>query len=49
MVCGAISFALLYIIHSLAGTPEVLATLAVPVTVATLYAALYTYRLWSRG
>ncbi|MCO6384962.1 hypothetical protein [Oceanicola sp. 502str15] len=49
LVCCAISFGLLFAIHSLAGTPEVLATLAVPTTVATLYACLYTWRLWSRG
>ena len=49
LVCGAMSFLLLFTIHSLAGTPEVLATLAVPTTVATLYACAYTYRLWSRG
>ncbi len=49
VVCAAISFCLLYTIHSLAGTPEVLVTLAVPVSVATLYACAYTWRLWSLG
>ncbi|WP_375551504.1 hypothetical protein [Rhodophyticola porphyridii] len=44
----ALSLTLLGAIHTAAGTPEVLATLAVPTTVATLYATLYTYRLWSR-
>ncbi|SIO32921.1 hypothetical protein [Vannielia litorea] len=48
LVCCAMSFGLLFTIHSLAGTPEVLATLALPTTVATLYACAYTWRLWSR-
>lgn len=45
LICGAISVALLTTIHGLVGTPEILATLALPVTVATSYAALYNYRL----
>lgn len=45
--CAA-SALILSTVHTLAGTPEVLRTLAVPTSVATLYAALYTYRLWSR-
>lgn len=32
--------------HTLAGTPEVLATIAVPFTVSTSYAILYNLRLW---
>jgi hypothetical protein len=32
--------------HTLAGTPEVLATIAVPFTVSTTYAVLYNLRLW---
>jgi len=32
--------------HTLAGTPEVLATTAVPFTVSTTYAILYNLRLW---
>ena len=44
----AVSLALLSSVHTLAGTPEVLRTLAVPTTVATLYAALYTFRIWRR-
>ena len=42
----AISVTLLVTLHTLAGTPEVLATIAVPLTVATSYAALYNYALW---
>lgn len=44
----ALSILILSTIHSLAGTPEIWRTLMVPTTVATCYAALYTYRLWSR-
>ena len=43
-----ISFTLLFTLHSLARTPEVLATLAVPTSVATLYAVAYTTRLKRR-
>ncbi len=32
--------------HTLAGTPEILATIAVPFTVSTSYAILYNLRLW---
>ncbi len=35
--------------HTLAGTPEVLATIAVPFTVSTSYAILYNLRLWRAG
>lgn len=45
MVACAISVSVLYTIHSLVGTPEVWTTLALPSTVATIYAALYTIRL----
>lgn len=41
-----VSLALLATVHGLAGTPEVPTTLAVPTSVATLYAALYAWRLW---
>lgn len=41
----ALSATLLSTIHTLAGTPEVLATLAVPTTVATCYAFLYAWRV----
>ena len=40
-----ISIALLSVIHSIAGTPALLATLSVPVTVSTLYAFVYTITL----
>jgi hypothetical protein len=32
--------------HTLAGTPEVAATIAVPFTVSTTYAVIYNLRLW---
>lgn len=34
--------------HTLAGTPEVAATIAVPFTVSTIYACIYNYSLWRR-
>lgn len=49
LIAFIISVSLLTAIHTLAGTPEVLATLAVPLTVATTYAAIYNYALWKTG
>jgi hypothetical protein len=46
-ICCGLSVGLLSAIHTLARTPELLATIAVPVTVATSYAALYTQTLCS--
>ncbi len=37
---------ILFAAHTLAGTPEILATIAVPFTVSTSYAILYNLRLW---
>jgi len=48
LACG-MSVALLGTAHRLAGTPEVLLTLAVPTTVATLYAGAYAWRLRLHG
>ena len=45
VVACLISIALLSVIHSIAGTPALLATLSVPVTVSTLYAFFYTLTL----
>ncbi|WP_428512774.1 hypothetical protein [Roseovarius sp.] len=45
LACAAISVTLLSLVHRAVGTPEIAATLALPVTVATSYAALYNYRL----
>ena len=41
----AISVTLLSAIHSLAGTPAIIATIVVPITVSTLYALTYTITL----
>ena len=41
-----LSATVLMLVHRAAGTPEVLKTLAVPTTVATIYAAIYTQRVW---
>lgn len=46
LAASATSFCLLTSIHSLAGTPEVLWTIVLPFSVASLYAASYTYSLW---
>lgn len=39
---------LLSVIHRLAGTPELLSTIIVPLSVTTIYSASYTIALWSR-
>lgn len=45
LACATVSITLLFLVHRTVGTPEIAATLALPVTVATSYAALYNYRL----
>lgn len=45
IVACAISVTLLYTIHNLAATPRPWATLAVPSTVATIYSAIYAFRI----
>lgn len=46
VIAGLVSASLLTILHTIGGTPEILKTIAVPLTVATSYAALYNYSLW---
>jgi hypothetical protein len=46
LAASLISAGLLSTIHAIAGTPEIAATIAVPLTVATSYAAAYNYSLW---
>jgi hypothetical protein len=45
-IAGLVSASLLTLIHAVGGTPEIARTIAVPLTVATSYAALYNYSLW---
>jgi hypothetical protein len=46
VIAGLVSATLLTFLHTLGGTPEIAKTIAVPLTVATSYAALYNYSLW---
>lgn len=46
VIAGLVSASLLTILHRIGGTPEIAKTIAVPLTVATSYAALYNYSLW---
>ncbi|CAH1665654.1 conserved membrane hypothetical protein [Hyphomicrobiales bacterium] len=46
LVAGLVSATLLTVIHTIGGTPEIGRTIAVPLTVATSYAALYNFTLW---
>ena len=46
LACCLTSVVLLSAIHCLSGTPEIAATMAVPVIVSTLYAAAYTHILY---
>lgn len=41
-----VSLLLLTVFHSASGTPEIAATIAVPLTVSTSYATLYSWGLW---
>lgn len=45
LLCAGFSVSLLAAIHTLAGTPEVWVTLALPSTVATIYSAIYNITL----
>lgn len=45
-IASLVSASLLTAIHTLGGTPEIARTIAVPLTVATSYAALYNLSLW---
>ena len=46
LIAGLVSASVLTVIHTIGGTPEIGRTIAVPLTVATSYAALYNYSLW---
>ncbi|MGO4404597.1 hypothetical protein AB4Z10_10065 [Bosea sp. RAF48] len=45
-IAGLVSVSVLTVIHTIGGTPEIGRTIAVPLTVATSYAALYNLSLW---
>jgi mannose/fructose/N-acetylgalactosamine-specific phosphotransferase system component IIC len=46
VIAGVVSASLLTVIHTIGGTPEIARTIAVPLSVATSYAALYNFSLW---
>lgn len=46
MVAVATSLLILTTVHRFAGTPEIRATIALPLTVTAIYAALYSFALW---
>jgi mannose/fructose/N-acetylgalactosamine-specific phosphotransferase system component IIC len=48
-IAGAVSASLLTTIHAVGGTPEIARTVALPLTVATSYAAIYNFSLRRAG
>jgi len=46
LLAAGVSLALLLTLHGLAGTPEIALTIAVPLTVSTTYAFIYSLALW---
>jgi len=46
LLAACLSATLLTTLHALSGTPELLLTVALPLTVATAYAAVYNFSLW---
>jgi hypothetical protein len=48
LITAASILAILVTAHTLAGTPEIAATIAVPFTVSTSYAIIYNWGLWRR-
>jgi len=49
LIAVGLSIAVLTSIHALAGTPEILATMALPVSVTAIYSTIYTAALWRAG
>lgn len=49
LITAASILIILVTAHTLAGTPEILATIAVPFTVSTSYAFIYNWGLWRRA
>ncbi len=49
LITASTILAILWSAHTLAGTPEIAATIAVPFTVSTTYAILYNLRLWRQA
>ncbi|MEZ5994796.1 MAG: hypothetical protein R3C25_03505 [Hyphomonadaceae bacterium] len=49
LITASAILAILVSAHTLAGTPEILATIAVPFTVSTSYAIVYNWGLWRRA
>jgi hypothetical protein len=48
LITATTILAILVAAHTLAGTPEIAATIAVPFTVSTSYAIIYNWSLWRR-
>jgi len=48
LITAASILTILVTAHTLAGTPEIAATIAVPFTVSTSYAIIYNWGLWRR-
>lgn len=46
LITATAIFAILFTAHTLAGTPEIALTIAVPFAVSTTYAILYNLKLW---
>lgn len=49
LITAASILAILVAAHTLAGTPEIAATIVVPFTVSTSYAIIYNWGLWRRA
>ena len=49
LIAVGLSIAVLSSIHALAGTPEILATMGLPVGVTAIYSTIYTAALWRAG
>lgn len=47
LIACSISLCILVTIHFAAGTPEVIRTISLPFSVATIYAVIYNYSLWN--
>ena len=49
LITATTILAILWSAHTIAGTPEIIATIAFPFTVSTTYAIIYNLRLWRQA
>jgi mannose/fructose/N-acetylgalactosamine-specific phosphotransferase system component IIC len=49
LITLALSLTVLVLVNMVCGTPEVIKTIAVPFSVASTYAVIYNFAMWTKG